>query len=402
MPFGPQPDPQDQGIGALGMNPQLAMLMQGMEQQLQAMTQRAQGMQGQADQLFGQAQQLAGQPMQMNPMADFGANLLGNMSQAIAPQMNGQQVASQTIASDRQRQLQQRQERLRLLVDAHDRMAREAAEAGNTAEHAKYLAAAEKWGKAYDENAALVRGREQLQDQKDINTADNQSRERVAALDNQSRERVAKLAAEAHEKDAGRQLAHDFIQRGATYIGPPDNPEEYDKPKNWSLSSSTMSAKDFTNKRAEIAALAFKRDSKGKLIPLTDETRMMINNADAEHNWSTVKATEINSPVSFYRRIMSTRLPVPAGGANGFLGMGKKADTIQPLFSGTPADDQRMFRAISQHYDYDPTQVAQFLLQLRWDPLRVISAGDKDPNLIKALAKNRLIPAAMADSLLAH
>ena len=100
--------------------------------------QHVRGMQDQANRLFGSLQQTMNAPVpQASPMSQFFANLLGNTSQVLAPNMGGQQIAQQTINNANQSALQRRQERLSMLRDSYDRMAKAAMDSGNDMLQAK-------------------------------------------------------------------------------------------------------------------------------------------------------------------------------------------------------------------------------------------------------------------------
>lgn len=142
-------DAQAMGMSPGELNKFFKQLDDTRAQEAQDAHQQVQQMNSARDQAFGQLQQAQQQPMPQNdPKAEFFTNLLGNLSQALSPQMNGQQAASSTLEDNIGSLTKQRTEKMQLLIQNWDHLASQAEKFGDlekaTNLHAKSHALMEK------------------------------------------------------------------------------------------------------------------------------------------------------------------------------------------------------------------------------------------------------------------
>lgn len=160
---------------ALGLKGMLANTMRSWESGAAGMLGQAQSAlkdaQAQQADLFGQMQQNVDQPApENNPQAEFMTRLMGNISQVLAPGLNGQKQAEQTIQKPLDDIQQKRAQNLRLLATKHEEAARQADKLGDREAALKHYTSVEK----YHQQATLLTS--QLNSQED-----NASKERIAA-----------------------------------------------------------------------------------------------------------------------------------------------------------------------------------------------------------------------------
>lgn len=152
--------------------------------------QQATDAQGASDSSFQQLLSAAQQPAaQMDPHQEFVGRLLGNLSQAIAPSMNGQQQAEQVLAERKHVLQQQQMQRLQLLSQHHDELSKRATAAGDTETAAKQAALAFKHGKTLDAMNTVF--------------SENMANQR-ADRGNAAQVMAAQIAADAHIQASGQ------------------------------------------------------------------------------------------------------------------------------------------------------------------------------------------------------
>lgn len=129
--------------------------------------------QSQQQDLFGQMQQNVDQPAPENdPKAEFFTRLMGNISQVLAPGLNGQKQAEQTIQEPLDNIQQQRAKNFQLLAMKHEEAARRAERLGDKEGALKYYMGVEKNLKQAELYSGLIKNRD-----------DNASKERIAAAE---------------------------------------------------------------------------------------------------------------------------------------------------------------------------------------------------------------------------
>jgi hypothetical protein len=127
--------------------------------------------QAQQQDLMGQMQQNVDQPApENNPQAEFMTRLMGNISQVLAPQLQGQQQAEQTIQKPLDDIQRQRGQHFQLLAQKHQEAARRAEKLGDQETALKHYNAVEKHLKQVERLSGLIKNRD-----------DNASREKIAA-----------------------------------------------------------------------------------------------------------------------------------------------------------------------------------------------------------------------------
>lgn len=133
LPFMPFNDPANAMMTGIqfGVDPNMMQIFQDV------FTRQA-GAKQQANRLFDQYNTAATTPAeQVDPTKELLANLFGNMSQAIAPQMGGQQVAKQAISIETDKLKEKRLQTLDALHRQYGKAAAEAEALGNTADAIK-------------------------------------------------------------------------------------------------------------------------------------------------------------------------------------------------------------------------------------------------------------------------
>lgn len=314
------------------------------------------GMQDQANSLFGTMQQQMDAPTpSASPVSQFLINLLGNTSQALAPNMGGQQAAQQALESPIKSAMARRQERLSMLRDTYDRMATAALNSGNDMLHAKHAQAAEKYEKLLTELGMNQR-----------NSADIASREREGALDRASAERIAAGNQAAGIREAGIRASDTnksalaaLVRGGWTFTGGPN--DDRGDVANWVPPGATLTRSDFTKQWSALSVVD-KNPRTGEAISLPEEERAKRNNA-ARQLAMIPQVHEVNNPVQFVRRLESTTLPF--GSEGGWFGVGK---VPAPKMIQTDADRVDLFNQLQAIYNRKPGEIAWLLQQAGWSP----------------------------------